>query len=541
MRGAGHSKPGAPAMPHSLSLPPGGPTGRVFAATWAAVTLIFTAWWWLTDLDWGLWMVPLGASLAVYLAGLMVRRPPWWWWLPPITGVKALLGMAFSASAGPGLIDNGWRGTDIIWWAAFVVIAARTVTRSRIDVTDAVVLAAAAVATAHLVPSAIWYDQAHDWQVLWYHFAVGGLCAYGGARVLLSGWGGLQPVRWLAGAFALCAWHNFAAALHPDYGGRGAAALYMALSGLLSALIWHPGRWALDKALRTRTETTGRRRTLLVAAAAAVPLVDTFDTFLYESEMSAGLSLALLCAAVFGLVARSDITARAARAAEQRGRASAAEERELIARALHDSAVQHLAAARWALQGGDPARAESLIAKTSEELRTVIATLNTAVPETATQMDTALRAEQQLWPILWTNDIDERIFAHRTLTLIAYQVAREGVHNAGRHSRAQTGTIRITMRNLLMIVDVSDDGIGPPAGAQGIAPRDGHMGLWAVHCDVDTHGGVLELTRRQSGGALLRAVVPVPDPRRRRVRLMGGTASALRRDNPDRNSLAEEH
>jgi two-component system, NarL family, sensor histidine kinase UhpB len=99
-----------------------------------------------------------------------------------------------------------------------------------------------------------------------------------------------------------------------------------------------------------------------------------------------------------------------------------------------------------------------------------------------------------------------------SVTLAAYRVVQEGLINALRHSHAQhidinldssAGESNSTQR---MIVTVTDDGIGLPAGS---GPRPGHFGLRGLTERVEHLGGELVVRNREPHGVCLTAEIPL--------------------------------
>lgn len=89
--------------------------------------------------------------------------------------------------------------------------------------------------------------------------------------------------------------------------------------------------------------------------------------------------------------------------------------------------------------------------------------------------------------------------------LAAYRIASEGLANVLRHAGAHTATLRLTDEGRWLVLEVLDDGIGPPAAA-----RDQGVGLRSMAQraeDVGGHCAVLPRTDAPTG-TLVRAVLP---------------------------------
>ncbi|MEZ4423387.1 MAG: GAF domain-containing sensor histidine kinase [Gemmatimonadota bacterium] len=93
-----------------------------------------------------------------------------------------------------------------------------------------------------------------------------------------------------------------------------------------------------------------------------------------------------------------------------------------------------------------------------------------------------------------------------------YRVAQEAVSNALRHAQPSSVEVRVTVRGGEVILLVVDDGSGIPEDA--LRPRiagdgDGGHGLRNMRERVGEFGGTLEITGGPQGGTCIRAAVPV--------------------------------
>ena len=101
---------------------------------------------------------------------------------------------------------------------------------------------------------------------------------------------------------------------------------------------------------------------------------------------------------------------------------------------------------------------------------------------------------------------------------VLYRVAQEALRNVVQHSRA--GAVRVAVRRGVgpegiprAIMEISDDGIGfatdlPPAPAV----TGGGFGLWVMQQRLTNVGGHLAIDSRPGAGARLRATIPLGDP-----------------------------
>ena len=96
----------------------------------------------------------------------------------------------------------------------------------------------------------------------------------------------------------------------------------------------------------------------------------------------------------------------------------------------------------------------------------------------------------------------------REVARLAYAVAREGIRNAVKHSRAERVLASVEESNGEVLVAVVDDGIGLAEGAGLDTSRTGHLGLRLLHDSVKEIGGELTLSSDEAGGARLAARFP---------------------------------
>jgi signal transduction histidine kinase len=90
--------------------------------------------------------------------------------------------------------------------------------------------------------------------------------------------------------------------------------------------------------------------------------------------------------------------------------------------------------------------------------------------------------------------------------LLAYQVVREALHNAAKHSKASRISLIIRSEDLSIRVAVSDDGVGfEPQGID----RDRHFGLQIMAERLEAAGGHVIVDSMPNYGTTVAAVIPV--------------------------------
>lgn len=186
------------------------------------------------------------------------------------------------------------------------------------------------------------------------------------------------------------------------------------------------------------------------------------------------------------------------------------EERKRIARRLHDELGQTMAAARWAVAGGDPAEAERLLGLSVEGMRTL-----------ARELRPPLLDELGLTPAL--RALAERFTASTGVVVevegppgrlppkvetALFRVIHEALENVRRHAQARQVTISVGRRRGEMVGEVADDGKGfdPHCTGEG-------LGLWGMKEWVTLLGGELRVRSRPGEGTHITFSIPCHDTR----------------------------
>ena len=210
------------------------------------------------------------------------------------------------------------------------------------------------------------------------------------------------------------------------------------------------------------------------------------------------------------------------------------DERERIARDLHDLAIQQLFATgmqletvrRRAARGVDPQELTSIVEEALDNVDSSVRQIRQIVyalrdPDAATGLVERLRREASLArtglgfaPSLVLSldgedlsqddvdaqdHIDERLEQQLTDDVVA--VVREGLANAARHAQASSVAVRVAVRGSgptgSVEVDVEDDGVGLPAG------RERSSGTGNLAARARQHGGTFSIGTAPSGAGTL--------------------------------------
>jgi len=195
------------------------------------------------------------------------------------------------------------------------------------------------------------------------------------------------------------------------------------------------------------------------------------------------------------------------------------EDRERIAKELHDGVIQSLFAVGMGLQGSaamarDPdltgriEQAVDEIDRAIRDLRNYIFGLRPGILADR-ELDKALRelvaGFEETTSVVAVVDVDEDVAAElASVAADIVQLSREALSNVGRH--AQAATCRLSLRRLgdLAMLEIDDDGVGfdPTAVHEG-------MGLTNLRGRVEDMGGTLEVLSEPGQGSTLRIVLPL--------------------------------
>lgn len=217
-------------------------------------------------------------------------------------------------------------------------------------------------------------------------------------------------------------------------------------------------------------------------------------------------------------------------------------ERQRLARDLHDSIVQHVfsigmqanAAGVLGARGG-PLPAEA-VRKFADEVgalsQTVLADLRAMVHELRPSSSTRLGLEDAVTALVKSTEnrtgLSIRLLYGVDLDAIApdlaedmYRIVAEAIHNVVKHAEATTVTIRLGVRDHTLTASVRDDGRGlaesggrsaPPEGEGGRTPGtawDHGYGLTTMRERAERWGGTMRIRSGKSGTAV-RVVIPLP-------------------------------
>ncbi|CCQ94861.1 Sensor histidine kinase LiaS [[Clostridium] ultunense Esp] len=198
------------------------------------------------------------------------------------------------------------------------------------------------------------------------------------------------------------------------------------------------------------------------------------------------------------------------------------EERQRLARELHDSISQQLFAIMMQLAAlrlmieKDPAQAkerfhivEEMAAAAQAEMRALLLHLR-PVALKGKKLTEALQAlldelkEKHPIQYEWTMDTIDPL--PKGLEEHLFRIVQEGISNAVRHSHAQKIELHLLKQRSALILRIKDDGVGFRYDERKVTSS---MGLGTIRERVGEMGGVVELTSTPGKGTILEIRIPI--------------------------------
>lgn len=209
-----------------------------------------------------------------------------------------------------------------------------------------------------------------------------------------------------------------------------------------------------------------------------------------------------------------------ARLYEQAQQLAAVEERQRLARELHDSVSQALygiaLGARTArtLLDRDPAKAAepvdyvlSLAEAGLAEMRALIFELrpeSLEIEGLVAALDKQVAATAARYGIQVTAELSEEPEMDLAQKEIFYRIGQEALHNVVKHAHATKATLRFGAENGSYVLEVGDDGVGFDTGQS----FPGHMGLVSMSERAASIGAELEVESKPGEGTVVKLRAP---------------------------------
>jgi len=222
-------------------------------------------------------------------------------------------------------------------------------------------------------------------------------------------------------------------------------------------------------------------------------------------------------ALVEALALAAGVAIQNARLHQRAAQAAIYEDRDRVARDLHDTVIQRLFAVGLSLQSmagaataGLADRLEAAIADIDDTIRQVRVSIFELAPTSAGIRTSVLALVRDLAPVVgfevqvsFDGPIDAAVTDEVAEHLLA--AVREAVTNIGRHADASEAAVALSVRDGQCRLEVSDNGRGiDESGAAG-----GGLGLNNLRRRAEKLHGQFLIERRAGGGTLLTWQVPV--------------------------------
>jgi signal transduction histidine kinase len=222
---------------------------------------------------------------------------------------------------------------------------------------------------------------------------------------------------------------------------------------------------------------------------------------------------------VVGLAAAAGVAIENARLHARVQELALVEDRERIARDLHDTVIQRLFATGLALQGtvrlvrSDPAIAGQRIEMAVDDLDLTVKYIRTAIFGLEASRVAPTGARRQVLDVvddatgplgfeprvMIDGPLDTAVDDNLIKDLLA--VLREALSNVARHAQASRATVDVIVTDDNVTLKVTDNGIGPPDDAA--VEADGGLGLGNMATRAQRHHGTFDLTTANGGGTTL--------------------------------------
>lgn len=292
------------------------------------------------------------------------------------------------------------------------------------------------------------------------------------------------------------------------------------VAGLLGLSVW----WAQQEPLLVTFEILVSQGPQGNTAWSAVPIPAEYPNlslafFLFIAFLYSGYSLFTLEMLIRETKAREELE-HTRRELEQTSRqAGILEERQRLAREIHDTLAQGFASIVVQLEAAEVAaekepfagrfieQARSSAREGLSEARRMVWALRPEILEN-TSLPEALQRLLQLW------QVDTGVKAQFTLTgepsplhpeleVGLLRIAQEALNNIRKHSKAHQATLTLSYLEDMVLMDVQDDGVGLQP------PTSGSFGLRSMRERVETLGGQMTVESEAGQGTTLAFSLPL--------------------------------
>ncbi|HSM56589.1 MAG TPA: GAF domain-containing protein [Candidatus Sulfomarinibacteraceae bacterium] len=209
--------------------------------------------------------------------------------------------------------------------------------------------------------------------------------------------------------------------------------------------------------------------------------------------------------------------------------AAAHEERQRLARELHDAVTQTLFSATLIADvlprvwEKDPALGRARLVELSELSRAALAEMRMlllelrpaalaegALPDLLRQLVAAVRGRSRLQIALEVDGAPPEEGLPPDVQIALYRITQETLNNVVKHAEAQRVSVTLAFGEAGVLLDVADDGVGFDPGADGIAGHGNSFGLSIMRERAAQIGADLEIESAPGAGTRVTVVAPLP-------------------------------
>lgn len=198
-------------------------------------------------------------------------------------------------------------------------------------------------------------------------------------------------------------------------------------------------------------------------------------------------------------------------------------ERSIVAADIHDGVLQQLGAtairlelAQSRVEQGDFTAAREIIEDGAGEIRSCARELRALLMELRPQVldDNGLSAAlKELGgnvegvEIDVTADVPDNIGNEYSITI--FRIVQEALTNIQKHAHANHGSVRVTLRNGAIEIEIRDDGIGYEAAVTGPSLEGSHLGLLGMRERARMLGGNFSIEGHSGEGTVIKLHLPL--------------------------------
>lgn len=243
-------------------------------------------------------------------------------------------------------------------------------------------------------------------------------------------------------------------------------------------------------------------------------------------------TLASIAATVAGTIVRhrADQTIESLRRSATRQLVEAQErERSMVAADIHDGVLQQLGAtairlelAQSRVEQGETAAASSIITDGTKSIRECARELRALLMELRPQVldDNGLNAAlselgRHIDGVEIEIEADVPDDLGNEFSITVFRIVQEALTNIQKHAQAEHATVKVTLRDDAIAIDITDDGVGYEGAVTGPSSEGSHLGLLGMRERANMFGGTFSITGASGRGTEIHATLPLDGVHRR--------------------------